>query len=58
MRNFICRAPAKARFILHELVSQISLFWNYEKSVLTYLKIKRNGKIILKIKEKFVKVLA
>ena len=41
-RNLICRAPTKAQFILHELVSQISLFWNYEKKnfILTYEKSK------------------
>ena len=43
----MCRAPTKAQFILHELVSQIPLFWNCEKFILTYLKIKRNKKIIL-----------
>ena len=39
-RNLICRALTKAQFILHELVSQISLFWNYEKFILTYEKSK------------------
>ena len=28
----------KTQFILHELVSQISLFRNYEKFILTYVK--------------------
>ena len=28
----------KARFILHELISQIPLFWNYEKFILAYIK--------------------
>ena len=39
-RNLICRALTKTQFILHELVSQISLFWNYEKFILTYEKSK------------------
>ena len=39
-RNLICKAPTKAQFILYELVSQISLFWNYEKLILTYEKSK------------------
>ena len=30
--------PTKTQFILHELVSQISLFRNYEKFILTYVK--------------------
>ena len=47
-RKLICGAPIKAQFILHELVSQIPLFWNCEKFILAYLKIKRNRKIILK----------
>ena len=34
-RNLICRAPT-AQFILHELISQISLFWNYEKFIHAY----------------------
>ena len=42
--NLICRAPTKAQFILHELVSQISLFWNYEKFIL--MKNKKKQKII------------
>ena len=40
-RNLICKAPTKAQFILYELVSQISLFWNYEKSILIYEKSKQ-----------------
>ena len=40
-RNLICRVPTKAQFILYELVSQISLFWNYEKSILIYEKSKQ-----------------
>ena len=30
--------PTKAQFILYELVSQIPLFWNYEKFNLAYVK--------------------
>ena len=52
-RKLIYRAPTKAQFILQELVSQIPLFWNYEKFILTHLKIKRNEKIILKIKKNY-----
>ena len=37
-RKLICRAPTKAQFILHEVVSTISLFRNYEKFILAYLK--------------------
>ena len=37
-RNLICGTPTKAQFILHELVSQISLFWNYEKFIFAYVK--------------------
>ena len=43
--NHICWAPAKARFILHELVSQISLFRNYEKIHSCLCKIKRNRRL-------------
>ena len=32
--------PTKAQFILHTLISQISLFWNYEKFIFTYEKSK------------------
>ena len=35
-RKLICRAPTKAQFILHELISQIPLFWNYEKFIHAY----------------------
>ena len=52
-RNLICRASTKAQFILHELVSQISLFWNYEKFILTYEKSKETEnyfKIIVELK--------
>ena len=31
-----CWASTKAQFILHELVSQIPLFWNYEKFIHAY----------------------
>ena len=30
--------PTKAQFILHELLSQIPLLWNYEKFIFAYLK--------------------
>ena len=56
--EIIYRVPTKAQFILHELVSQIPLFWNYEEFILAYLKIKRYIKNYFKIKEKFMKVLA
>ena len=45
-RKLICRAPTKAQFILHELVSQIPLFWNYEKLILAYLKKQEKQKSI------------
>ena len=41
-RNLICRASTKAQFILHELVSQIPLLWNYENLHSCLCKIKRN----------------
>ena len=44
-RNLICRAPTKTQFILHELVPQIPLFWNYENQIHVYLKIKENKKL-------------
>ena len=37
-KNLICRYPTKAQLILHELVSQIPLLWNYEKFILAYVK--------------------
>ena len=37
-RTFFILGPTKAEFILHELVSQISLFWNYGKFIITYVK--------------------
>ena len=40
--KIICRAPTKAQIILHELVPQIPLFWNYENQIHAYLKIKEN----------------
>ena len=39
-RKLICKAPTKAQFILHELVSQILLFQNYEKFIIAYVKSK------------------
>ena len=33
-------APTKARLILHELISQIPLFWNYENCIHAYIKSK------------------
>ena len=53
-RNLICRAPTKAQFILHELVSQISLFGNCEIFILAYLK-SRETKNYLKIEENLYK---
>ena len=35
-RNLIGRTPTKAQFVLHELISQIPLFWNYEKFIHAY----------------------
>ena len=49
-KNLICRYPTKAQLILHELVSQIPLFWNYENHIHAYLK-SRETKYYLKIKE-------
>ena len=38
-RKLIYRAPTKAQMILHELVSQIPLFQNYEKkNIFAYVK--------------------
>ena len=48
-RKLICGAPTKTQFILHELVSQIPLFWNHEKLILAYLK----GKVISLLKTRF-----
>ena len=31
-------APTKAQLILHELIPQIPLFWNYENHIYSYLK--------------------
>ena len=39
-RKLICRAPTKAQLILHELVSQFPLFWNYEKFIIAHLKLR------------------
>ena len=55
-RKLICRALTKAQFILHELVTQILLFWNYENHIHVYLK-SRETKEIFKNQRKFVKVL-
>ena len=44
-RKLICRAPTKTQFILHELVSQISLFWNYKKIIHAYLKSREKEKL-------------
>ena len=44
-RKLIYRAPTKVKFILHELVSQIPLVWNYENQIHAYLKIKENKKL-------------
>ena len=32
--------PAKAQLILHELIPQIPLFWNYENCIHAYIKSK------------------
>ena len=34
--EIICRAPTKAQFILHELIPQIPVFWNYENCLHAY----------------------
>ena len=39
-RNLICRALTKTRWILHELISQIPLFRNYENRLLACSKSK------------------
>ena len=44
-KTLICGAPTKAQFILHELVSQIPSFWNYEKFILAYLKSRETEKL-------------
>ena len=46
--------PTKAQFILHELLSQIPLLWNYEKFIFAYLKSKETENY-LKIKENLYK---
>ena len=45
-----CWAPTKAQFILHELIPQSPLFWNYENHIYAYL-ISRETKYYLKIKQ-------
>ena len=51
-RKLICRVLTKAQLILHELIPQIPLFWNYENHIHAYLKSrKKNRKIILKLKK-------
>ena len=58
-RKLMCRTPTKAKFILHELVSQIPLFWNYEKkNHYCLFKNQEEQKNYFKIKENFMKVLA
>ena len=49
-RKLVTRAPTKAQLILHELIPQIPLFWNYENHIYAYLK-SREAKDYLKIKE-------
>ena len=44
-------APTKAQFILYEFISQIPLFWNYEKIILAYVK-SRETKDYLKTRVK------
>ena len=53
-KKLICGAPTKTQLILHELISQIPLFWNYEKFILAYLKL-RETKNHLKIEENLYK---
>ena len=53
-RKLICRALTKALLILHELIPQIPLFWNYENHIYAYLK-SREAKDYLKIKENLPK---
>ena len=53
-RKLVCMAPTKAQYILYELDSQIRLFWNDEKFILTYLK-SRETKNYLKIEENLYK---
>ena len=48
--NLICVAPTKTHSILHELVPQIPLFWNYENSIRAYIK-SRETKDYLKPEE-------
>ena len=36
---------------MHELISQIPLFWNYENHIHTLIKIVKNVKIILKLEK-------
>ena len=38
--------PTKAQLILHELISQIPLFWNYENDIHAYIKLREKNKII------------
>ena len=49
-RKLICKILTKAQLILHELIPQIPLFWNYENHIHAYLKSKET-KDYLKIKE-------
>ena len=44
-RKLICRAPIKALLILHELISQIPLLWNYENHIHAYLKSRETKEI-------------
>ena len=46
--------PTKAQFIVHELISQIPLFWNYEKFILAYFKSKETENY-LKLEENLYK---
>ena len=34
--KIIFRAPTKAQFILHQLIPQIPIFWNYENCLNAY----------------------
>ena len=48
--------PTKAQLILHELISRIPLFCNYENYIYAYLK-SRETKEIFENQRKYVKVL-
>ena len=47
--------PTKTRFVLHELVSQISLFRNYEKFIIVYAKSRETEDYLKKLELKLFK---